>query len=191
VIGFFVNTLVLRVGVSGELSFRQLLGRVREVCLGAYGHQEVPFERLVEELRPERSLSHSPLFQVAFGLDNAPREELQLPGLKLSGMELADEVVRFDLTLWMLEAAGELSGRWTYRTELFDAQRLDQMSRHFERLLQSIVANPEAAVETLEMYSEAEKEQSEIEATVQEELISERLLMTTRKSVKVVEGVTR
>jgi non-ribosomal peptide synthetase component F len=136
-------------------------------------------------------LSHTPLFQVAFGLDNAPREELQLPGLKLSGMELADEVVRFDLTLWMLEAAGELSGRWTYRTELFDAQRLDQMSRHFERLLQSIVANPEAAVETLEMYSEAEKEQSEIEATVQEELISERLLMTTRKSVKVVEGVTR
>jgi non-ribosomal peptide synthetase component F len=151
----------------------------------------VPFERLVEELRPERSLSHSPLFQVAFGLDNAPREELQLPGLKLSGMELADEVVRFDLTLWMMEAAGKLSGRWTYRTELFDAQRLDQMSRHFERLLQSIVANPEAAVETLEMYSAAEKEQSEIEATVREELISEKLLMTTRKSVKVVEGVTR
>ncbi|HKP83852.1 MAG TPA: amino acid adenylation domain-containing protein, partial [Pyrinomonadaceae bacterium] len=170
VIGFFVNTLVLRVEMSGELSFRELLGRVREVCLGAYGHQEVPFERLVEELRPERSLSHSPLFQIAFGLDNAPREELELPGLKLSGMELEDEVVRFDLTLWMNEEAGELSGRWTYRTELFDAQRVEQMTRQWERLLQSIVANPEAAVETLEMFTEAEKEQREIEATVREDL---------------------
>ncbi|HKP83856.1 MAG TPA: condensation domain-containing protein, partial [Pyrinomonadaceae bacterium] len=190
VIGFFVNTLVLRVEMSGELSFRELLGRVREVCLGAYGHQEVPFERLVEELRPERSLSHSPLFQIAFGLDNAPREELQLPGLKLSGMELEDEVVRFDLTLWINEEAGELSGRWTYRTELFDAQRVEQMTRQWERLLQSIVANPEAAVETLEMFTEAEKEQREIEATVREDLISEKLLMTTRKAVKLVESVT-
>jgi non-ribosomal peptide synthetase component F len=190
VIGFFVNTLVLRAELSGELSFRELLGRVREVCLGAYGHQEVPFERLVEELRPERSLSHSPLFQVAFGLDNAPREELELPGLKLSGMALEDEVVRFDLTLWVSEGAGGLSGHWTYRTELFDAQRIEQMSRHLETLLQSIVANPDAAVETLEMFSAAEKEQSEIEATVREDLISEKLLMTTRKAVKLAESVT-
>ncbi|HEU4873369.1 MAG TPA: condensation domain-containing protein, partial [Pyrinomonadaceae bacterium] len=163
---------------------------VREVCLGAYGHQEVPFERLVEELRPERSLSHSPLFQVAFGLDNAPRDELELPGLKLTGIQLEDEVVRFDLTLWMVEDAGELLGRWTYRTELFDAQRIEQMSRHLETLLQSIVANPDAAVETLEMFTAAEKEQSEIEATVREDLISEKLLMTTRKAVKLAESVT-
>jgi acyl carrier protein len=190
VIGFFVNTLVLRVEVSGELRFRELLGRVREVCLGAYGHQEVPFERLVEELRPERSLSHSPLFQVAFGLDNTPRAELQLPGLKLSGMEMEDEVVRFDLTLWVNEEGEELSGRWTYRTELFDAQRVEQMSRHLEKLLQSIVANPEAAVETLEMFTEAEKEQREIEATVREDLISEKILMTTRKPIKLAESVT-
>jgi len=141
-------------------------------------------------LRPERSLSHSPLFQVAFGLDNAPREALELPGLKLSEMELADEVVRFDLTLWVNEVAGELSGRWTYRTELFDAQRVERMSRQLERLLQSIVVNPEAAVETLEMFTEAEKEQREIEATVREDLISEKLLMTTRKAVKLVESVT-
>jgi hypothetical protein len=190
VIGFFVNTLVLRAELSGELSFRELLGRVREVCLGAYGHQEVPFERLVEELRPERSLSHSPLFQVAFGLDNAPRDELELPGLKLTGIQLEDEVVRFDLTLWMVEDAGDLLGRWTYRTELFDAQRIEQMSRHLETLLQSIVANPDAAVETLEMFTAAEKEQSEIEATVREDLISEKLLMTTRKVVKLAESVT-
>jgi len=166
VIGFFVNTLVLRLELSGELSSRELLSRVREVCLGAYGHQEVPFERLVEELRPERSLSHTPLFQVAFGLNNAPREALELPGLKLSGMETVDEVVRFDLTLWMLEQAGELSGHWTYRTELFDAERVERMSRQLERLLQSMAANPEARIETLEMFSEADKEQQAIEGQV-------------------------
>jgi hypothetical protein len=188
-IGFFVNTLVLRVGVSGELSFKELLGRVREVSLGAYGHQEVPFERLVEELRPERSLSHSPLFQVAFGLDNAPREELQLPGLKLSGMESTDEVVRFDLTLWMRETpAGGLSGGWTYRTELFDAQRVEQMSRYFERLLQSIVANPEAAVETLEMYSEAEKEQQAIASKVRGQANLQKLKGVKPKAIQIAKA---
>jgi amino acid adenylation domain-containing protein len=183
-IGFFVNTVVLRTELSGEMSSRQLLGRVREVCLGAYGHQEVPFERLVEELRPERSLSHSPLFQVAFGLDNAPREELELPGLKLSGMELEDEVVRFDLTLWMLEAAGELSGRWTYRTELFDAERVERMSRQLERLLESMVANPEARIETLEMYSEAEKEQKAIEGKVRSQANYQKLKGVKPKPIR-------
>jgi non-ribosomal peptide synthetase component F len=161
-----VNTLVLRMELSGEMSSRELLGQVRDVCLGAYGHQDVPFERLVEELQPERSLSHSPLFQVAFGLDNAPRRVLELPGLRISGVESADDVVRFDLTLWMLEAAGELRGRWTYRTELFDVERVQQMSRQLERLLESLVANPEARVETLEMFAEAEKEQKAIEGKV-------------------------
>ena len=189
-IGFFVNTLVLRAGVNGELSSRELLGRVREVCLGAYGHQEVPFERLVEELRPERSLSHTPLFQVAFGLDNAPRETLELPGLKLSEMETVDEVVRFDLTLWMREDGAELSGQWTYRSELFDAQRVERMSRHYERLLHGMVANPEAHIETLEMYTQAEKEQEAIDLMLQEELVSEKILMTTRKPIKLAESVT-
>jgi non-ribosomal peptide synthetase component F len=180
-----VNTLVLRVGVSGELSFKELLGRVREVCLGAYGHQEVPFERLVEELRPERSLSHTPLFQVAFGLDNAPREELELPGLKLSGIELEDEVVRFDLTLWMLEDAGELSGRWTYRTELFDAQRVERMSRQLERLLESMVANPEARIETLEMYTQAEREQQVIESKVRSQANYQKLKGVKPKPIQM------
>jgi non-ribosomal peptide synthetase component F len=184
VIGFFVNTLVLRVEVSGEQSFRELLGQVREVCLGAYGHQEVPFERLVEELRPERSLSHTPLFQVAFGLDNAPREQLQLPGLKLSGMELEDEVVRFDLTVWVVEDGGELSGRWTYRTELFDAERVERMSRQFERLLENMVANPEAAVETLEMFTEAEKEQKAIEGKVRGQANYQRFLGVKPKPIR-------
>jgi hypothetical protein len=185
VIGFFVNTLVLRAELSGELSFRELLGRVREVCLGAYGHQEVPFERLVEELRPERSLSHSPLFQVAFGLDNAPREELELPGLKLSAMALEDEVVRFDLTLWVSEGAGGLSGHWTYRTELFDAQRIEQMSRQWERLLENMVANPEARIETLEMFTEAEKEQKAIEGKVRGQANYQKFLGLKPKPIQI------
>jgi len=190
VIGFFVNTLVLRAEMNGEMSSRELLGQVREVCLGAYGHQEVPFERLVEELRPERSLSHSPLFQVAFGLDNAPREALQLPGLKLSGMEMADKVVRFDLTLWMNEEAGELSGRWTYRTELFDALRVERMSRQLERLLQSMVANPEARIETLEMFTEAEKEQKAIEGKVRSQANYQKLKGVKPKPIQMPEAIT-
>jgi len=189
VIGFFVNTLVLRAEMKGEMSSRELLGQVREVCLGAYGHQEVPFERLVEELRPERSLSHSPLFQVAFGLDNAPREALELPGLKLSGMELEDEVVRFDLTLWMNEVAGELSGRWTYRTELFDAERVERMSRQWERLLQSMAANPEARIETLEMFTEAEKEQKAIEGKVRSQANYQKLKGVKPKPIQMPEAI--
>jgi len=184
VIGFFVNTLVLRLGLSGEMSSRELLGQVRDVCLGAYGHQDVPFERLVEELQPERSLSHSPLFQVAFGLDNAPRRVLELPGLRISGVESADDVVRFDLTLWMLEAGGELSGRWTYRTELFDAERVEQMSRQFERLLENMVANPEARIETLEMFTEAEKEQKAIEGKVRSQANYQRFLGVKPKPIQ-------
>ena len=185
-IGFFVNTLVLRVEVRGEESFEELVGRVREVCLGAYGHQEVPFERLVEELRPERSLSHSPLFQVAFGVDNSPREALELPGLKLSGMEQEDEAVRFDLTLWVVEEGGELSGRWTYRSELFEAARVEQMSGHWERLLESIVARPAGRVETLEMFTEAELAQKVIEGKARGEANYKKLLGVKPKSIKIL-----
>ncbi|HEX8852008.1 MAG TPA: condensation domain-containing protein, partial [Pyrinomonadaceae bacterium] len=98
-IGFFVNTLVLRTDLSGEPGFRELLRRVKKVCLGAYAHQELPLERLVEELQPERSLSHAPLFQVLFALQNTPNESLQLPGLEMSSAELDVATTAFDLTL--------------------------------------------------------------------------------------------
>jgi FkbM family methyltransferase len=184
-IGFFINTLVLRTDVSGEPRFTELLRRVREVCLGAYAHQDVPFERLVEELRPERSLSHSPLFQVAFGLNNVPRVELQLPGLQLSEVVVEDEEVRFDLTLWVTEDANGLHGRWTYRTELFDADAIKRMTAHWETLLQSIVASPDAPLSSLEMYTEAEKARRVTEGKARTESNYKKFLSVKPEAIKL------
>jgi non-ribosomal peptide synthetase component F len=135
-IGFFVNTLVLRTELTGELSFRELLGRVRETALGAYTHQDVPFEQLVEELRPERDLSHTPLFQVLFVLQNAPRAAgLELPGLSLAVQAMESVTAKFDLTLSMVEGDGELGASFEYDTDLFEARTMERLARHFEMLL--------------------------------------------------------
>jgi len=112
-IGFFVNTLVLRTEVRGEESFRELLQRVREVALGGYSHQEVPFEKLVEELQPERELSRSPLFQVMLVLQNTPREELKMGELRVQALELASETAMFDLMLVVDER--EAGCKWEWR----------------------------------------------------------------------------
>lgn len=184
-IGFFVNTLVLRTDLSGEPRFTELLKRVREVCLGAYAHQAVPFERLVEELRPERSLSTSPLFQVAFGLNNAPRMQLQLPELRLDSVPVEHEEVRFDLTLWVVESGDGLHGRWTYRTELFDAEHIQQMTVHWETLLRNIVATPDALLSSLEMYTEAEKAQRASEGKARSESNYKKFLNVKPEAIRV------
>src|SRR6185503_9960195 len=108
-IGFFVNTLVLRTDLSGDPTFRELVGRVKEVALGGYLHQDVPFEKLVEELQPERHTSHSPLYQVMFELQNAPMGGLELPGLGLELVPADNEAAKFDLTLNLYEV-GEVIG---------------------------------------------------------------------------------
>jgi amino acid adenylation domain-containing protein len=157
-IGLFLNTLVMRTDLSGEPGFRQLLKRVREVCLGAYAHQEVPFEKLVEELQPERDLSRSPIVQVAFGMQNAPVGELRLGELKLARVAYENEVVRFDLTLWIMEGAGgALRATWTYSADLFDGETIERMQGHFRTLLESIVREPETRISQLEMLTEEEQ----------------------------------
>ncbi|HEU4594975.1 MAG TPA: amino acid adenylation domain-containing protein, partial [Pyrinomonadaceae bacterium] len=158
-IGFFVNTLALRGDLTGEPSFRELLGRVREVTLGAYAHQEVPFERLVEELQPERSLSHQPLFQSMFALQNTPREALRLPGLELSELDVENITTRFDLSLSLTEVDGCLVGTMRYMTDLFETATIERWCEHFRTLLVGIVANPDERVSKLELLSEAEREQ--------------------------------
>jgi non-ribosomal peptide synthetase component F len=162
-IGFFVNTLVLRTDLSGNPSFRELMQRVRETTLGAYVHQDIPFEKLVEELQPERSLSHAPLFQVIFGLHNTPSQTLTLPGLELSQMEFDFDAGKFDLTLLISEYEDELSGSWHYNTNLFEAATIQRMQGHFDTVLQNVLAQPDLPLSEIEMLTEDEKKQQIIQ----------------------------
>jgi amino acid adenylation domain-containing protein len=158
-IGFFVNTLVLRGDLSGDPSFAELLQRVKEVCLGAYGHQEVPFEKLVEELQPERSLSHNPLFQVMFVLQNTPREELRLPDLELTPVAVNNESTKFDLTLIASERGAELQVDLEYNRDLFEAATVQRMLEQFERVLESVALNPLERLSAIRMLGAEEQRQ--------------------------------
>src|SRR6266699_1048042 len=162
-IGFLVNTLVLRTDLSGNPPFKELLRRVRGVTLGAYGHQDVPFEKLVEELQPERSLSHTPLFQVLFALQNGPAAALEAEGLKLSMIGSKSTTAKFDLLLSLEEGKAGLQATLEYRRELFAAERMVSLADNFKRLLESIVAEPERRVSTLPLLSEAERQQMLVE----------------------------
>jgi amino acid adenylation domain-containing protein len=158
-IGFFVNALVLRTDLSGDPSFRELLRRVREVCLGAYSHQDLPFDRLVEELHLKRDLSRNPLFQVMFALQNAPLRALELPGLTLSPVEGDSETAHFDLTLQIVDTGQELTAALVYNTDLFEAGTIARMLGNFKNLLEAIVADPEQRLSDLPLLTEAERQQ--------------------------------
>jgi amino acid adenylation domain-containing protein len=162
-IGFFANTLVLRTDLSGNPPFRELLARVREIALGAYTHQDLPFEKLVEELAPARDLSRNPLFQVMFALQNAPGAALALEGLEVSRLPLAGHSAKFDLSLSVRESAEGLRASWEYATDLFDASTIERMARHFERLLEAIVADPQQRIAQLPLLSAAERHQLLVE----------------------------
>ncbi|MDJ0729785.1 MAG: amino acid adenylation domain-containing protein [Crocosphaera sp.] len=155
-IGFFVNTLALRSDLSDNPSFRELLSRVKRVCLEAYNHQDVPFEQLVEVLQPERDLSHTPIFQVMFALQNTPMEGLQLPDLSVTPFKPSLEIAQFDLTLSMEEDNGNLTGEWEYNTDLFASSTIERISEHFQILLSGILANPEQTIGELPILSQDE-----------------------------------
>ncbi|NEP60335.1 MAG: amino acid adenylation domain-containing protein, partial [Symploca sp. SIO2G7] len=162
-IGFFVNTLVLCTNLSGNLSFRELLDRVRQVTWDAQDNQDFPFEKLVEELQPERDLSHSPLFQVMFVLQNAPQVDLELSGLTLSSLNSENSTARLELTLNLQETASGLVGAFDYNTDLFDKSTINGMVGHFHSLLAGIVNNPEQRLSQLPLLTEAEKYQLLVE----------------------------
>ncbi len=159
-IGFFVNTLVLRGDLSGRPAFAELLGRVRETTLGAYGHQDLPFERLVEELRPERHLDHAPLFQVLFVVQNAPPGALHLPGVEVEPVIVESGVAKFDLTLTFREEPdGALRGIVEYSRDLFDRTSAIRLGEHFATLLAAAVADPSRRVTELPFLAMAERHQ--------------------------------
>ncbi|MBD2559795.1 MULTISPECIES: non-ribosomal peptide synthetase [Nostoc] len=162
-IGFFVNLLVLRTDLSGNPSFRELLRRVREVALGAYAHQDLPFAKLVDALQPERKLGHTPLFQILFVLQNTPNPTVELSELTLTLMEINTGMARFDLALFVTETEQGLIGTWKYSTDLFDADSITRMSGHFETLLKNIVAQPDTRINSLEMLTEPEKKHQSLE----------------------------
>ncbi|MBE8967605.1 amino acid adenylation domain-containing protein [Nostocales cyanobacterium LEGE 12452] len=162
-IGFFVNTLVMRSNLAGNPSFSELLTRVREMAMEAYSHQNLPFEMLVEALQPERDLSHTPLFQVMFVLQNAPISQVELTGLNVSSLPIKGATARFDLTLIMQNTATGLVGVWEYNTDLFDASTIERMTGHFVTLLESIVSNPQEQISQLPLLTQAEQQQLLVE----------------------------
>ncbi|MBV8476058.1 MAG: amino acid adenylation domain-containing protein, partial [Acidobacteria bacterium] len=158
-IGFFANTLVLRTDLSGNPSFRELVLRVRETALGAYAHQDIPFEKLVEELHPQRSLSHNPLFQVLFAFRNVPTHELSLANLQLKLLPGEQTTAKFDLALFVSEENNRLCLRWEYNSDLFQCETVERMSGHFAILLENALARTDRPISELELLTVAERQQ--------------------------------
>ena len=148
-VGFFANTLALRIDLAGTPTFEELLGRIREIALDAYAHQDLPFEKLVDELQPERDLSLNPLFQVMFALQNAPIQRLDLPELSAELMEPRHQTALFDLVLDMWEADGTLCGVLEYNTDLFEESSVQRIVRNLQTLLASIAADPVCRLDDL------------------------------------------
>ncbi|MCP4047630.1 MAG: AMP-binding protein, partial [Gammaproteobacteria bacterium] len=155
-IGFFVNTLVLRSQIQPSIRFIDLLQETRHTCLDAYAHQDIPFEVLVEQLQPSRSLSHHPLFQVMLVLQNTEAAPLELPGLDITPLNSEYPIAKFDLTLNVVEQDGQFECVWEYATDLFEAATIERMAGHFEILLTALVENPEQSISQLPMLTDNE-----------------------------------
>ena len=171
-IGFFVNSLVLRTNLAGNPTFGEVLERVRDVTLAAYAHQDLPFEKLVEELQPVRSLGQNPLFQVVFALQNTPMEQLELPGLVFSPVEFETKTTRFDLELYVWKCTDNFRNLWgkgwqqsdglrgvvVYNTDLFDSATIASLRHHFQTLLEEIVAHPDTQLSALSLLNTTEQQ---------------------------------
>ncbi len=158
-IGLFVNTLVMRGDLSGNPGFRELLRRVRRTAMDAYAHQDVPFDRLVTLVHPDRNASRTPVFQVMFALQNAPMPALRTPGLLLTPIELPSRTAKFDLTLFAWEVSEGLRLTMEYRTDLFDAATVDRMLAHYQILLGEIIAHPDRPIGALSLLTPDERNQ--------------------------------
>lgn len=158
-LGLFVNTLLFYTDFSGHPTFRHLLARVREVTLGAYANQDIPFEKLVDELQPTRDLSRQPLFQVLFALHNEPLKNQQLPGVILTEVPLENEVARFDLSLDLVQLETGIAGRWEFNSDLFDTETIQRLSDHFIAFTAALLASPDTPLTQLTYLAEGEQQQ--------------------------------
>ncbi len=161
IIGFFVNTLVMRGDLSGNPTFRQLVARTRETALNAYAFQDLPFEKIVDAVQPERDMSHSPLFQVMFALQTGGKRSIPTPRkseLSLAPLQAHSNTAKFDLTLFMVETAEYLSGAMEYNTDLFDRETILKLNERFIKLCDSVVSNPDAAISQVDILVNGEKQ---------------------------------
>ncbi|NTV62898.1 MAG: amino acid adenylation domain-containing protein, partial [Oscillochloris sp.] len=162
-IGLFVNTLALRARLSPDMSFAELLAQVRQTTLEAYTHQDLPFERLVEELHPERTLAYTPLVQIIFALHNAPAKAWALPGLQAAELPLAEPMVRTDMEVHLWEIDNTIEVQWLYNTALIEPTAIERMATHYQTLLESIVAAPARPISQLPLLTETERQQLLVE----------------------------
>jgi non-ribosomal peptide synthetase component F len=181
-IGFFVNLLPIRTRFSGDPAFEKILQQVRETSFGAFAHQDVPFDKLVEELQPTRSLAHNPLVQVLFVMQNTPQVGREFGGLKLSPLGVSS-TSRFDLVLFINDPEGVPSTMWTYNPTLFEQSSIARLSRMYENILRSVAVNPKIKISSLaESLSNAEIHQLNQKQQCYEEA-SLRKLKTTKRRV--------
>ncbi|HLO87423.1 MAG TPA: condensation domain-containing protein [Nostocaceae cyanobacterium] len=183
-IGFFINTLVLRTDFSGNPSFRELLKRLRNCALDAYAHQDLPFEKLVEELQPERNLSYNPLFQVMFILQNAPIPAIELPDLSMHPQEVDIGTSKFDLKFSIWENAQGFQGSMEYKTDLFNAATIAKMNNHFEIILRHVIEKPDTKLDEIsQIIVKAEKEKQLIQEQELEKTSAQKLKLIKRKVI--------
>ncbi|MBN1237351.1 MAG: amino acid adenylation domain-containing protein [Gammaproteobacteria bacterium] len=180
-IGFFVNHLLLRTDLGGDPTFREALRRARAVCLDAYAHQDLPYDRLVADLRPDRHAAQPPLFQVLFVHGNPDRAALALPGIEASAVTSGAVTAKYDLTLFTHEGE-HLGGVWRYRTDRFSAERMAWLSARFEQLLASVAADPDARLSRLDILGAAERERREREKLDRRRSRADRLMAVSRRA---------
>ena len=185
-IGFFVNHLVLRVDLSGDPTVVDLLARVREVTLSAYAHQDLPFDLLVEDLQPERAHQRTPLFQVLFVLQNARMPALELNGLTLREVEIENGTTKYELVVILREGADGLSVTWKFNTDLFNRETIEIMSERFMTLLDSIVSDPTARLNSLQSLTLAERDHIQMEKMERRESALNRLKNVQRRPINLL-----
>jgi non-ribosomal peptide synthetase component F len=187
-IGFFINLLPLHTDLSGDPSFRELVSRVREVALGAYAHQDIPFDKLVEDLQPERSLSHNPIVQALFVMQNIPPQRRELSGLELAPFPMPVTRSKFDVAVFISESAGRTVADWLYSTELFERTTVRRMAAQFENLLRDALSKPDSRLSALEIVSEEEKRRREEETRERKQVQRRKLMSVEPKAVDLGAG---